>query len=327
MYDSFLYGYGLNLAISHKITSILPKSQTQYLFFNDFFYEFIADDGNSKIYKNFLKYFDLDADVIDMHNKTKAFLVSRKEEIFSLGFESWVSKYLLDKNSNVPSEIKFYVYALYNYWGNIIQTSILATQEVRLILEECANSISPKLNNNQQIFTTNFDFFLDTHLSPQHLHGKFALPLRNIEDIILPGSRTPENFEYTYLFGTNGLEKGLRLNKIKTLTQFQYQLGFLFDSMLDLGHLLIYGLSFGLNEFLTKETLKQYPKSENNYFVRSVDGHILLKLGERFQKEKLSKITMSYHTDEDLENLKYIISLTDLAPITEFKHSNEIFSL
>lgn len=327
MYDSFLYGYGLNLAISHKIASVLPKRKTQYLFFNDFFHEFIAGDENLKIYKDFLKYFDIDSNTIKMHEDTKRYLASKKEEISSYGFERWVSKYLFDEKSKVTGTVKFYIYILYNYWAHIVNANILPTQQARIVLQEFADTISMELNDKNKTFTTNFDFFLDQYLSPHHIHGFFSLPLRNIKEIILPGTLTRKEFEYVYLFGTNGFEKLSRLDKIRQLTQAQYQLDFFYDLDLDLGHLLIYGLSFGLGHLLPKEFLDQHPEYKEQFLITSVDGHILIKLSERYQKKKLSHITMSYHTNDDLEQLKYIISMTDLAPITEYKHSNEIFSL
>ena len=89
-------------------------------------------------------------------------------------------------------------------------------------------------------------------------------------------------------------------------------------------HLLIFGLSFGLTEFISKEFLEQYPEHEKAYFTRSVDGHILVKLNERYNKGLLSKVTISYCSDNDLAHLKYMFSMTDFMSIVEFKHSSEI---
>lgn len=90
---------------------------------------------------------------------------------------------------------------------------------------------------------------------------------------------------------------------------------------------MIFGLSFGIAEFISTEFLAEYPEHEHMYLMRSVDGHILLKLNERFEKNKLSKITISYHTDHDLDHLKYIFSMTGLKSIVDFKHSSEIFPI
>ena len=65
-----------------------------------------------------------------------------------------------------------------------------------------------------KIYTTNFDTLLDRFLKPKHIHGIFALPLREMQDVILELDRTKDEFEYIYLFGTNGVEKLHRLNLI-----------------------------------------------------------------------------------------------------------------
>ena len=100
-----------------------------------------------------------------------------------------------------------------------------------------------------------------------------------------------------------------------------------YNPEIDLGSLLIYGLSFGKTEFITNEFLEEFPKYENEYFYRSVDGHILQILNEKYHKGLLSNVTISYYTLQDQEHLRYFLSMTDLMPIVELKHANDIFQL
>ena len=164
-------------------------------------------------------------------------------------------------------------------------------------------------------------------MHPQHLHGIIPIPLVDVGEMILKIFQNKKDLEYSFLLGANGIEKITRLDEIRQLTQDKYQLDFFHNPELDLGHLLIYGLSFGKTEFISDEFLEKFPKYENDYFFRSVDGHILLKLNERYQKGLLSKVTISYYTTQDLEHLKKFFSMTDFLSIVEFRPSNDIFQI
>ena len=189
------------------------------------------------------------------------------------------------------------------------------------------SKIRKEIHTTGNIFTTNFDTVLDSYLRPQHLHGTAPIPLVNPREIVLEIFPNGKDLEYSYLFGANGLEKMMRLDKIRQLSQNKYHLDFFYNPEIALGHLLIYGLSFGKAEVISNEFLEKYPEHENFYLSRSVDGHILLKLSERFQKGFLSKVTVSYYTSQDLEHLRHFFSMTDLLPIVEFKHATEIFQI
>ncbi len=328
MYDSFLYGYGLTLAVSSRLshTVELTPWQSKYLFFSSFFRAFITSEDHRKVYRDFLKYFEIDYEAARIHANTKEELASKLDEIEQYGFERWVSKNLFSKVDEVDSDKKAYLYMLYNYWGHLYSSEILINSKVQVQLDEISEWILQRIKTTEQIYTTNFDIVLDKYLNSQHLHGIFSLPLKDMSDIILAPYPDGKYFEYAFLFGTNGLEKLSRLDKIRQLTQDRYKLDFFYNHNVDLGHLLIYGLSFGLAEFFTEEFLEKFPEHENGYLVRSVDGHILIKLNERFQKKKLSKITTTYYTDDDLKHLEYIFSMTDFCSIVDFKHSSEVFA-
>jgi len=317
-YNSFLYGNGLTKAILGLIKKHLSFPPIDsYLDFNIFFNEFIQAENHKRILRDFYNYFKIDSNSLKTHNNNRCYLIQRKDEFLKLGFESWASKYLSKKENKIPEEVIYYVYILYNYWYHIIYQNILSKPTVIKFLEKIAKLIKKKIILNKKIYTLNFDTILDEHLNPHHIHGVFALPL------------CEDKFEYIYLFGTNGLEKLSRLDKIRQLEkekhQEKYDLDFLYNSDLDLEHLLIYGVSFGDTKFISEAFLEKYPKHENNYFIRSLDGHILLKLNILYKSQRVKKITISYHSQKDLENFKYIFSFTDFSSIVEYKHSSEIF--
>ena len=249
------------------------------------------------------------------------------EEINEYGVEKWVGKNLFDPNSEVSSEEKMYLYLLYGYWAHLVYIEILQLPNIQKLLEDTTRKIQRKIKSDKNIFTTNFDTLLDKYIHPHHLHGTIPAPLKNADQIILRIFPNKKDLEYSFLFGANGIEKLTRLNEIHKLTQDKYQLDFFYNLELDLGHLLIYGLSFGKTAFISDEFLEKYPKYENDYYFRSVDGHILLKLNERYQKGLLSKVTVSYYTSQDLEHLRYFFSMTDFISIVEFIPANDIFQL
>lgn len=325
MYDSLLYGYGLNLAMSKRLACLpsLPTWQKQQLFFDSFFRAFITSEEHKRIYRDFLKYFKINQESAVLHRNTKAELASKVDEILSPGFENWVSKNLFSQPELVDINKKTYLYMLYNYWAHLVFTGILRASSAQDLLKEIAAKILPKVRNKKQIYTTNYDRFLDKYMYPQHLHGTFSLPLMNIWDIMLSEDSDGKHFEYVYLFGTCGYEKLSRLDKIRRLPQDKYNLEFFYNIHVDLGHLLVYGLSFANTKFIPENLMKKYPDHEP--LLGTVDGHILLKLNERYGKAMLSKLTISYHTEQDLERFRCIFSMTDLKSVVDFKHSNEIF--
>ena len=154
--------------------------------------------------------------------------------------------------------------------------------------------IKRKLRSKKQIYTTNFDTILDKSLSPKHIHGIFALPLEKMQDLILDLDREKNEFEYTYLLGTNGFEKLNRLNLIRVLNQSYYDLNFFFQDNLKLGNLLIYGMSFGYNQIMPTDYLEENPEHKDFHLLRSVDGHILSRINALYINNRINKITISY---------------------------------
>jgi hypothetical protein len=273
-----------------------------------------------------MKYFDVNHEASLLHARTKAELASKLNEIENYGFERWFSKNLFNPAEEVDSDKKAYMHMIYNYWGHLVYSKILSTRKTQVHLAQIANNILQKITNGDQIYTTNFDTILDEYLHPHHLHGTFSLPLMKMEDIILASYPDGKHIEYAFLFGTNGYEKSSRLDNIRQFKQNRYQLDFFYNHDVDLGHLLIYGLSFGLAEFMSEEFLAKFPEHKNEYLMRSVDGHILLKLNERFQKNMLSKVTIAYYTYDDLHHLEDLLSMTDFNSVVNFRHSSEILA-
>jgi len=212
---------------------------------------------------------------------------------------------------------------LYNYWYDVISREIISSKAALNIISSYCASINDLIKNNGLVFTTNFDTLLDNNLRVQHLHGRFVTPLTNMNDIIIHTYKDGTQ-EYKYLFGTNGLEKLARVRKISDISKHDYDLNFFYNSSLNLGSLLIYGLSFGKTEFMSDEFLDSNPDHKQLKLIMSVDGHIIEKLSIKHQAGQLTKITISYYSDADLANYNNIFQDTAIEHIIEYKHCDEI---
>lgn len=329
MYDSLLYGYGLTLAIFNTIQEMAIENgddENCYFDVNDFLHTFLHSKEHKRIVRSFNRYFVINSKTQPAHDVAKTFLISNEDEIYKIGFERWISSYISSIGNDPTKDYGIiYIYILYNYWYHLLFSQILQKPYSKDFLRKAGSHIKNKLNSKDKIYTTNFDTILDDFLSPKHLHGIFALPLVKLKDILLEFDRIKDEFEYIYLLGTSGVEKQNRLNIINGRKQNYYNLDLLLNENLQLGHLLIYGMSFGYNKIISDDYLEENPEHEDFYWLRSVDGHILRRLNTLFLDQRIQKITLSYYTREDLENLQTIIEFTDFASIVEFKKSNQIF--
>jgi hypothetical protein len=324
-YDSFLYGNGLTLGVLSIIREYSDNKLWNYLNCENFICDFVKAESHKRIIREYLKYFQITQTTKANHDKARSFLYEKYDEISYLGFERWVSKHLFDNNDEYKN-IKVYAYILYNYWYHVITKGILKRTNIKSLRDEMGKHILDFINNKNNIFTTNFDNILDDSLNPNHLHGRFHLPLDRIENVILHHFNE-NDFEYKYLFGTNGLEKLSRIHKLNNISQTIYDLDFFYDDSLNLGSLLIYGIAFGRTEFISDDFLRQYPKHKENKLVRTVDGHILLKLILRRRKKQLNKITIAFYSKTDERNYKELFKETELEQIIEYKQCDEVFNL
>ena len=135
MYDSFLFGYGLTLAISNKLskTSVLTPQQKQILYFDSFFHTFVTSEDHKRIYRQFLRKYKVDSSKVNLHEQMKNKLASRIEEINNYGVERWVGKNLFDPSNEVSSEEKMYLYLLYGYWAHLVYEEITSLPNIQKI--------------------------------------------------------------------------------------------------------------------------------------------------------------------------------------------------
>jgi len=326
LFDSFLYGYGLTLFVIENIKSLVSEKNPckRYLDLNVFLYEFINSENHAKILRDFNSYFNLNSETNEAHDEARNFLKTQYEDILRIGFERWVSKNLYNKNNEIPKVVLIYVYFLYNYWYNLIHNEILIKGYAAKEINQIGETIKKNISYQENIFTTNFDPILDDALNSKHLHGRFIIPLLDLEQIIIP--EVEENrFEYSYLFGTSGFEKAKRLNDFNNMKQNFYDLGFFFKNDLYLGHLLIFGLSFSRAEVLSESYLNENPQYENMYLAKSIDGHILLSMKKMFEDKRLTKISVTYYSENEKAYLEELFQFTEYKDKVELVDYKELF--
>lgn len=325
MFNSFLYGNGLSLSVLLAVRNNFDNEYIRYLNCNDFIFEFANAESHKRILRDFLKYFKITKASEAVHHESRKILKNSIEEINTYGFERWVSKYMFSSNTDYK-QIKVYVYFLYNFWFHTINELILKKKGVSEIITRIGFKFIEIFNDDAQIYTTNFDTVLDSVFNPHHIHGIFQIPLLDYNDIIAFHLNEKE-FEYKYLFGSNGLEKLSRLDLIRKHEVETYDIDFFYKHGVDLGSLLIYGLAFGRAEFLTDEFLSAYPQYKNNKLVRTVDGHILLRLSAKYDLKELNKITIAYYSEFDKNNYQDLFRDTNLEEIIEYRQCSDIINL
>lgn len=326
MFDSLLYGYGLTCFVFDKLDSMIDPSHPckNYFSLNSFLEDFINAEKHKRILRDFNKYFDLNNETNEGHEEARKFIKSEISNILKYGFERWVSKNIFNESNKIPKIADMYIYILYNYWYHVIHKEFLSKPSIANILNKLGENIISGISDKTKIYTTNFDSILDETLKPQHIHGRFIIPLFNIDEILIPLANGKE-LEYSYLFGSNGFEKARRIQEFPEESKKFFDLDFFFNDELYLGHLLIFGLSFSKTEIITSDFQKKYPKYENWYSVKSVDGHILLILKKLIDRDQINKITISYYKKDELEYYKELFSLTDYGSIVEYIDSKEIY--
>lgn len=326
MYDSLIYGYGVTLEALIRVGSLhLNCYSSKYLNFNCFLEDFINCKSHSVLNRKFLKLIDIISDeTLKTHSEVRSDLRDNFNEITQIGFERWVSRYIFSDNK-VSSDVKLLIYILYNFWYSIIDQEVLINVKSKEIIRNIACMVKNNMNPNYKIFTTNFDTMFDEQFITSHIHGKFIIPFEKAKSIILK-FLDENSFEYCFMFGTSGYEKLYRLNNINEYENNSYDLDFFFNKDLNLGHVLLIGLSFSQTDIVPLEIRNNDYGEHARFLTESVDGHILLRLCILKENNKLTKITYAYYSQNDRVYFQNLIRGSEIEEIVEYIQSSEILS-
>lgn len=322
-YDSMLYGYGASLALFNSLRTD-PDIKTsvdflEHLDLGDFIQILSESKDHSFLMRDFISFFPKTHKEKEYREAAFKEIRSRIDEIKELGFERWVAKYLFRREA-VNRDLQLNLYFIHNYWHSHLHNSVFSHPLVQKKVEYFSHSLLDNLKDSNQIFTTNFDTFVDPYLSPQHVHGKFVHPCRVIGEIIEPKISNEKTYDYHYLFGTNGLEKSSRLLKLHKAGAESYDLDFLFSDSIQLGHLLIYGLSLNSSGIIPDHLSKKH----RDTFVSFPDGHLINRFRALAGNGQLDAITIAYYSQEDLERYEYIFKITELDHLVNFIESSSV---
>jgi hypothetical protein len=332
IYDSILYGNGLTIKILNTLKN-MPSNNDVISFIDiDRFISNIIDFPDKRISRDFLKpirklHINGQKRTIKLDSK-KSRAILRYPYIFKelneLGFERFMSKHLFMQDEIY--EQRNFLYPLYNYWYYQLDKNVLHKADNYATIFDYAKQIKSLAAS---FYTTNFDLLLDDFLTPQHLHGKFVLPYpeNSIDQLIAYcyHDGNTDRFYWNYLYGTNGWEKINWITELHKRKCANYDLDFFFSNDINFGHMLIYGVAFGKAEFMSDELHKfSNNRHQNSFWVNSVDGHILLRLVDLQEQNRLSGITISYYNEDDLKNYRNLFSAAGLDPYIEFKSCSEI---
>ncbi|MBU1077513.1 MAG: hypothetical protein KKH98_09490, partial [Spirochaetes bacterium] len=89
---------------------------------------------------------------------------------------------------------------------------------------------------------------------------------------------------------------------------------------LDLENLLIFGISFGSASIVSESFLKKYKTYRSFTALTSVDGHIIERLEEMYQNNKIKSITITYYSDAEKIYFNKLFNMTKIKKIVSIQH-------
>lgn len=325
-YDGLIYGNGLTSLLLNQL-QIVAEPKYKYEFsISDFMKAFSCDMISFREKKELQILFHnlFDSELATNTYEIYRWYIARLIEKEGLDFEQILGKTLIaseEEKETYNSICNSIFPVLYNYWGNNLKGLIAAIFK-NDYLHSFALSIREILIETAHIFTTNFDAFTDD-LYPKHLHGRFANPLKNENDLIYKFYGTNGDYFYKFLWGHNG--EGKRQFIYYMHNHFDdvdcyYDLDFFFNNEMSIDNLLIFGMGFKNSAY--SSSISPYEEGViHKGFV--IDDHILLRLSELQRKKQLNNVTFAYYSEKDKARYSELISLyelerTTLVPSYEF---------
>ena len=322
-YDTLLFGNGLTISLLNKISALplLPESDKIILDLNSFVTSFLNNPEGNIAYDMYRSWFANLFELKLRYPEMMKILSKKMKDVFSkelhmsnieiikkYGFEYWAGEHIFDPDFKSTFEI---LYSLNNLWYVILQTRLANLGKKYPKIKKIVNENRKLVSQFTNICTLNFDCLSDPlQTTVAHLHGRFLDDISSFEELVyfeFPDQRG--KFEYPYLLGSSGFEKGCRLYRImktKGIVNKYYDLRFLFDDNAQWGNLLIFGVSFLNSSFLSDAFLSKYPEHQGANPIGGVDSHILYRLKQLKQEGKVGEITLACWHDDELSHYQAI---------------------
>ena len=323
-FDNLLLGNGISI----KIYKLLEKQGLSIINFFDYLECFCGLEEHKRERRDFFKIYRplvYDDEIPPMLN----FVKETFEEAKSIGFERMISSKLfknpeelkminmtLDQYDRLVKNVASFYFLIFNYWyikkvHNIIDYN-----------DEAIKSLSDDIKTlvDGEVYSLNFDKLLDNFINVKHIHGSFADKLEKYQDLV-SCMTSSTSFLYKFVFGTSGVEKLSSMNQLYNNNVSGFDYDFLYGDK-DFGHLLVYGVSFGLSNIVPQELKGRY---KDFYLSNCVEGHILVRLDALYQAKKVKTITIAYYSEEDRSNYQELFKFCDCKEIISYVKCSDLF--
>lgn len=295
-YDGFLFGNGLTLNLLYQLKEEVPKERQYLLNVDDFLHTWVKGELTpreerylySALYgnqKDKWKYFEIMKNEIELYYKD-----------FDSNIEYVIGKTLFNKEEH--NRIVQLFPALYNIWF-IVLNEYLNYIGLNSKITSYYERIKEYIGNPRYIWTTNYDKFAEC-LNPQHLHGRFMDNMKKYEDVIYKRIKGGKEYYYKYVWGHNGIGKMNNINQVMKFKDHDKYFDFAFfnnDNIL-VNNLLIFGMGFKKSGF-TEDLKTKYDRYEHPAFGAIIDEHILIRIRELQEKNKIQRIDISYYDENE----------------------------
>lgn len=316
-YDTILFGNGLTLSLLNQISTLplLSESDKTILNLNSFVTTFLDNPEENIAYDKHQAWFtgpfepklgySVQMKILSKKMKdvfSKELPMSNNDVIKKYGFEYWAGEHIFNSEFRSSFEI---LYSLNNLWYVTLHSRLVELGKKYPKIKKYIKEKQKLVSRFTNICTLNFDLFFDSSSTTKvaHLHGRFLDDITSFGDLVYFGFPDQKGrFEYPYLLGSSGFEKGCRLFRImktKGIVNNYYDLRFLFDDCVQWGNLLIFGVSFLNSSFLSDEFLSKYPEHQGANPLGGVDSHILYRLQQLRNDGKVGEITLACWKESD----------------------------
>ena len=315
-YDSILFGNGLTINLLNQLKPFIPPEYSYLLTFDGFMSAFIngtlPNTIERKIFfafyrENSRENHEYYAQMKEIINEYYLVCDGNIEKHFGLAVFQKQTPYNFD---TIMSLMPFF----YNMWFCQLNNMLVETHQ-RKRMNRFYNSVKRALPDRAVVYTTNFDLFADCVLEPAHLHGRFFEDIRVYEDCVW--QKEEKGFTFRYLWGWNGLGKGIAIYEKKNETGakelFDWDF-FLEDQSIE--NLLIYGLSFQQAGFITDEVVEAMPQYQKPAIGAVIDEHILIRLKGLQNQHRHLKLTFAYYSENDLRYCKDLVETFALTNVS-----------
>jgi hypothetical protein len=327
-YDGILFGNGLTLNFLSQLRAHIPPDK-HYLISIDSFLKAIINEELSereqrKVFKLFYKKQSIDN--LKFYEKMQSEIAKyyKKHDAnieYHLGVDLFQDA---DCRYNYPLMKSLFPF-LYNIWHDIL-IDYINHMGLDSRIKSFIKSVDEYTNQDRFIFTTNFDRLFDG-LNPDHLHGRFVMPFKKMDELIFKHI-DDEEFLYKCIWGWNGVGKLNFIDQYRSIQGYNrlFDFKFFFGFNFHIKHLLIYGLGFQKAGYI-KKMAEAMPKYNSVTIGGVVDEHVLMRLQGLQTQKQLDDVTFTYYAESELKHFEELVDYYDIKRVTYKKSSEFLFTI